>query len=114
MVFQRGACAAAKANWSVISRIDGRGGKMYSFWAMYSLRMSFCSVPLMSRAMSTPWASATARYMAKRIGAVELMVMEVVTSSSGMPSKRTSMSARLSTATPHLPTSPRDMRWSES
>ena len=29
----------------MISRIEGRGGKMYSFCAMYSLRMSFCSVP---------------------------------------------------------------------
>jgi hypothetical protein len=26
IVFQRGTCWAAKANWSVISRIDGRGG----------------------------------------------------------------------------------------
>ena len=56
--------------------------------------------------MSTPCFSATARYMAKRIGAVELMVIEVVTSPSGIPSKRTSMSARVSTATPHFPTSP--------
>src|SRR5215469_7535841 len=36
IVFQRGTCFAQKENWSVISRIEGRGGKMYSFWAMYS------------------------------------------------------------------------------
>ena len=45
IVFHFGTCFAQKENWSVISRIDGRGGKMYSFWAMYSLRMSFWSVP---------------------------------------------------------------------
>src|SRR5271169_6400701 len=53
---------------------------MYSFCAMYSLRMSFCSVPETWRATSTPCFSATARYIANRIGAVELMVIEVVTS----------------------------------
>jgi hypothetical protein len=26
----------AERNWSVTSRIEGRGGKMYSFCAMYS------------------------------------------------------------------------------
>ncbi len=30
---------------STISRRWGSGGKIHSFWAMYSLRMSFCSVP---------------------------------------------------------------------
>ena len=50
---------------------------MYSFCAMYSLRMSFCSVPETCFRTSTPCFSATARYMAKRIGAVELMVIEV-------------------------------------
>ena len=64
--------------------------------------------------MSTPCFSATARYMAKRIGAVELMVIEVDTSPSGMPSKSTSMSASESIATPHLPTSPADIGLSES
>ncbi len=87
---------------------------MYSFCAMYSLRMSFCSVPETRLAMSTPCFSATARYIAKRIGAVELMVIEVVTSPSGMPSKRASMSASESMATPHLPTSPAAILWSES
>ncbi len=87
---------------------------MYSFCAMYSLRMSFCSVPETCCAMSTPCFSATARYIAKRIGAVELMVIEVVTSPSGMPSNSVSMSASESTATPHLPTSPVDIGWSES
>ena len=30
---------------SVTSRTDGRGGKTYSFWAWYSFKMSFWSVP---------------------------------------------------------------------
>ena len=41
MVFHFGTRSRQKENWSVIRRIDGRGGKMYSFWAMYSFRMSF-------------------------------------------------------------------------
>ena len=41
-----------------------------------------------------------------------LIVIEVVISSTGMPSKRSSMSARELTATPHLPNSPR--AWGES
>ena len=36
---------------SVTSRIDGSGGKIHSFWAMYSLRMSFWIVPRSSRAL---------------------------------------------------------------
>ena len=66
------------------------------------------------RARGTPRPSATATYMARAIGAVALMVMEVVTSSSGMPSKRTSKSRSVEIATPSLPTSPRLMAWSAS
>jgi hypothetical protein len=40
-VFQRGTCVEQKPKMSVMIRIDGRGGKMYSFCAMNSLRMSF-------------------------------------------------------------------------
>ena len=78
---------------------------MYSFCAMYSFRMSFCSVPE-SFAQSTPCCSATARYIAQRTEAGELMVIETVTSPSGMPPKRISMSSSELMATPHLPTSP--------
>ena len=45
-------------------------------------------------------------YMAQMIAAGLLMVMEVVTWSSGMPSSSASMSASDDTATPHLPNSP--------
>ena len=69
---------------SVISRIDGRGGKMYSFWAMNSFRMSFWIVPEIAR-QSAPCFSATTRYIAKIIGAGELIVIEVVMSASEMP-----------------------------
>ncbi len=41
MVFHFGTSLAQNEKMSVISRIDGRGGKMYSFWAMNSFRMSF-------------------------------------------------------------------------
>ena len=51
---------------------------MYSFCAMYSFRMSFCSVPE-SVFQSAPCFSATARYMAQITAAGELMVIEVVT-----------------------------------
>ena len=61
-----------------MSRIEGRGGKMNSFWAWYSFRMSFCSVPA-SWDRSAPFFSATATYIASRIGAGELMVIEVDT-----------------------------------
>ena len=51
---------------------------MYSFWAMYSLRMSFWSVPP-TFSHGVPCFSATARYIASAIGAVELIVIDVVT-----------------------------------
>jgi len=53
-------------------------------------------------------------YKAMRMQAVALMVMDVLTRSRGMPSKRASMSRRLSMATPTRPTSPSAMGLSES
>jgi len=44
---------------SVMSRIEGPGGKMYVPRAMYSLRMSFWIVPLSLSAV-TPWRRAVA------------------------------------------------------
>ena len=61
-----------------------------------------------------PCFSATTRYIAKMIAAGELIVIEVVTSPSAMPSNSRSMSASVTTLTPHLPTSPRDSSWSGS
>ena len=78
---------------------------MYSFCAMNSLRMSFWIVPDSVR-QSAPCFSATARYIAKIIGAGELMVIDVVMSPSEIPSNKRSMSASDTTLTPHLPTSP--------
>ena len=48
------------------------------------------------------------------MAAGELMVIDVVTSPSGMPSKSISMSWSEVTATPHFPTSPSDSGWSGS
>ena len=56
---------------------------MYSFCAMYSFRMSFCSVPEIFF-QSAPCFSATARYIAQITAAGELMVIEVVTLASGI------------------------------
>ncbi len=90
---------------SVTRRIEGAGGKRYSFWAMNSLRMSFWVVPS-SRSRGTPAFSAATMYIAQIGAAGELMVIEVETRSRGRPASRTSMSARLLTATPHVPNSP--------
>ena len=80
---------------------------------MYSLRMSFWVVPLI-RSRGTPCASAAATYRASRMGAVALMVIEVLTSPSGRPSTSTPMSTRLEIGTPTRPTSPSASRASES
>jgi hypothetical protein len=45
-------------------------------------------------------------YIARRIAAVELIVIEVETLSRGMPLKRISMSFNVLMATPTFPTSP--------
>ena len=86
---------------------------MKVFWAMNSLSISFWIVPPISFLL-TPCFSATAIYIARRIAAGGFMVMDVVTRSRGIPSKRISMSFRVSMATPHWPTSPRDLGLSES
>ena len=79
---------------------------MNSFWAVYSLRMSFCVVPV-SRDPAIPRSSATTRYIASSTAAGALIVSEVETSSSGMPSNSACMSTTVSTATPILPISRR-------
>ncbi len=98
---------------SVMIRMEGSGGKIQECWAMYSFRMSFWIVPPIFFE-ETPCCSATAMYMARRIAAGALIVMEVVIRSSGILWKRISMSFSESTATPHIPTSPRALSWSES
>ena len=75
--------------------------------------MSFCRVPEIFF-QSAPCFSATARYIAQITAAGELIVIEVVTSASGIWSNSTSMSASELIATPHLPTSPSESAWSES
>ena len=98
---------------STMSRIDGSGGKIHSFWAMYSLRMSAWMVPP-STSGGMPCFSATTTYWASTTAAGAFTVIEVVTRSSGIPAKRSSMSASVSTATPSRPTSPSERAWSES
>ncbi len=75
---QRGSSARVKRIRSVTSRTDGTGGKMYSFWAWNSLRMSFWMVPP-SAARGMPRRSAIATYIAITVAAGPLMVIEVVT-----------------------------------
>ena len=52
--------ARQKAKRSVMSRMDGAGGKMYVPRAMYSFRMSFWMVPVRALRRRTPWLRATA------------------------------------------------------
>jgi hypothetical protein len=85
--------------------MEGSGGKRNSFWATNSLRMSFWVVPS-SAVRGTPAFSAATMYIAQIGAAGELIVIDVETRSSGSPSSRTSMSARLETATPQVPNSP--------
>ena len=84
IVFQRGTWRVPNSTVSVTSRIDGSGAKMYSFWALYSLRMSFWMVPA-SRSSGTPCFSALTRYIAQTIAAGLVIVIETVTSPTGMP-----------------------------
>ena len=80
---------------------------------MYSLRMSFWIVPLISLA-GTPCSSATNSYSSSRIAPVELIVMLIDAVSSGMSASSMRMSAIVSIATPTLPTSPSARGWSLS
>ena len=72
---------------------------------MYSLSTSFWIVPV-SWAAGTPCSSPTAWYISSRTAAGALMVIDVDTSPSGIPSNSARMSSVLSMATPTLPTSP--------
>src|SRR5664280_1799419 len=62
---------------SVTSRSDGRGGKMYSFWAWYSLSMSFWRVPP-RRFRSVPAASAHLAHAQRVVGVAAHQGGEVV------------------------------------
>ena len=90
---------------SVISRMDGAGGKMYVPRATYSLRISFWIVPRSLRT-SAPCLRATAMYIASRMPAGALMVIEVETCSSGISRNSVCMSSSDEIETPTLPTSP--------
>ncbi|MBP2687786.1 MAG: hypothetical protein H6Q81_2691 [Deltaproteobacteria bacterium] len=80
---------------------------------MYSFRMSFWMVPFSAFA-ATPCFSPTAMYIASRMAAVELIVIEVETLPRGIRSNRSSMSSSESIATPTFPTSPNAIGASES
>src|SRR5258708_7588760 len=105
MVLNLGVFLTPNSKVSITRRIEGSGGQMYSLCAMYSLRVSFCSVPDIGFP-SAPLFSGAARYIDRRSAGGELMVVGVVTWARGILSKSTSMSASELMATPHLPTSP--------
>jgi hypothetical protein len=105
--------AIVKRQMSATSRSDGSGGKMYVPRAMYSLRMSFCTVPW-SAVRATPRSSATTTYIASSTAAVALIVIDVETRSSGISANSRPRSSTVSIATPARPTSPSAMGWSES
>ena len=81
--------------------------------AMYSLRMSFWVVPR-SCSDGTPCSSPTSSYSSSSTLAGALIVIDVETWSSGIPSNATRMSSIVSIATPVRPTSPRHRGSSES
>ena len=91
---------------STTMRTADSGGEIHSFCAMNSFSMSFCMVPP-SLSHDTPCWSASARYMASATDAVQLIVIDVVTRSSGMSRKSRSKSASVEIDTPSRPTSPR-------
>jgi hypothetical protein len=97
----------------VIRRIDGCGGKIYVPRAMYSLRISFWIVPR-SLFISTPCSRATAMYIASRIEAGALIVIEVETLPSGISWNSMRISSNDDIETPTLPTSPCAIGSSES
>ena len=94
-------------------RTAGPGGQIHSFCAMNSFSMSFWMVPP-SLSHGTPCLLGDRQVHRERHDAVQLMVIDVVTSSSGMPSKSISKSSSVEIATPSLPTSPRARGWSAS
>ena len=67
--------------------------------------MSFWIVPR-SFDHGTPASSAMARYIAQIGAAGLLIVIDVLIAPTSIPRKRTRMSSRLDTATPHVPNSP--------
>src|SRR2546423_15538025 len=99
IVFHFGTSAAQYSIESTTNRIDGAGGKMNSFCAMNSLRMSFCRVPPRLDA-GTPCFSATAMYMQSRIAAGEVIVIDVVISPSRVSSNNALLSGSESMGTP--------------
>src|SRR5881409_905270 len=78
IVFHWGTRFEPNSNVSTTSRMEGSGGKIHSFWAWYSFRMSFWIVPRRPD-QGTPRPSAFARYIAQINEAGELMVIEVET-----------------------------------
>ena len=81
--------------------------------AMYSLSTSFWVVPR-SFSAPTPCSSPTSSYRSSRTAAGALIVIDVETWSSGIPSNAVRMSSIVSMATPVRPTSPRERTSSES
>ena len=80
---------------------------------MYSLSTSFWVVPR-SCSGGTPCSSPTSSYSSSRHAAGALIVIDVDTWSSGIPSNAVRMSSIVSIATPVRPTSPRQRGLSES
>ena len=81
--------------------------------ATYSFSTSFCAVPITS-AEGTPCFSATAMYIATSTAAGALIVIDVLTRSSGIPANISSISASESMATPTCPISASAFGSSES
>src|SRR5438552_18087157 len=91
IVFHLGMKRVPYSMVSVTKRIEGSGGNRNSFCALYSLRISFWSVPP-SFALGKPRFSALTIYIAQITEAGLLMGMDVVILSSGRSAMTRSMS----------------------
>src|SRR3972149_5715081 len=100
-VFHCGTLFVPYSNVSTTRRMEGSGGKIHSFCAWYSFRISFWMVPR-SRSAATPFFAAIARYIAQRTDAGELIVIEVEIAPGSIPSNSISMSLSEDTATPQV------------
>ena len=86
---------------------------MYNPRAMYSFKMSFCTVPRKD-SLATPCLSAVATYNANRVVAGAFIVIDVETLPKSISENNTSISSSVSIGTPTLPTSPNESSSSES
>ena len=107
MVFQYGIFVSQNSKISVTNFILNLGGYINVPLAIYSLRISFCTVPFNFEILIS-LSSATTISKANKMIAVEFIVIEIDTLSSGISCNKILISSIVEIGTPTLPTSPTD------